>query len=169
MPAPMLHERPVFPLRGNRPSVASPIVGRRPLLRRQRQRCPSAERIPVASFIHPASSSFVIKPHGMPFNQYSFSEDRHLGISERVICRCPGGFRFTLESRHSSRGSACLKSARLGHQRRYSITSSALASRDGGTARPRAFAVTRLIVRSNFVGCSTGRSAGLAPRKTLST
>ncbi len=33
----------------------------------------------------------------------------------------------------------------------------------------RAFAVLRLMTSSNFVGCSTGRSAGLAPLRILST
>ena len=51
----------------------------------------------------------------------------------------------------------------------YSITSSARASNVGGTVRPSAFAVVRLIIRSNLMGCSTGRSAGFAPRRILST
>src|SRR5262249_55530059 len=51
----------------------------------------------------------------------------------------------------------------------HSITSSARASSVGGTSRPSAFAVLRLITSSNFVGCSTGSSAGLAPLKILST
>jgi hypothetical protein len=38
-----------------------------------------------------------------------------------------------------------------------------------GTVRPSAFAVLRLITSSNFVGCSMGRSAGLAPLRILST
>ena len=37
-------------------------------------------------------------------------------------------------------------------QDRYSITSSAVASSVGGTARPSAFAVLRLMTSSNFVG-----------------
>jgi hypothetical protein len=45
----------------------------------------------------------------------------------------------------------------------HSITSSASASSAEGTARPSALAVLRLITNSNLVGCSTGRSAGLAP------
>src|SRR5262249_8798691 len=45
----------------------------------------------------------------------------------------------------------------------YSITSSTLASSCGGTSRPSALAVCRLMTNSNFVDCSTGRSAGLAP------
>jgi Luciferase-like monooxygenase len=43
----------------------------------------------------------------------------------------------------------------------YSITSSARASKEGGTVRPSALAVLRLITNSNLVGCSTGRSEGL--------
>jgi hypothetical protein len=42
----------------------------------------------------------------------------------------------------------------------YSITSSSRASGVGGTVRPSAFAVLRLMTSSNLVGCSIGRSAG---------
>src|SRR5262249_21741599 len=45
----------------------------------------------------------------------------------------------------------------------HSITSSARAISDGGTSRPSALAVCRLMTNSNFVDCRTGRSAGLAP------
>ena len=45
----------------------------------------------------------------------------------------------------------------------------ARASTSGGIVRPICFAVLRLITNSNFVGCSTGRSAGLAPLRILST
>ena len=51
----------------------------------------------------------------------------------------------------------------------YWSTSSASIRRCGGIVTPRAFAVFRLITSSNFMGCSTGRSAGLAPLKILST
>src|SRR5262245_45595203 len=51
----------------------------------------------------------------------------------------------------------------------HSITSSARASRVGGTSRPSALAVIKLITRSNLVGCSTGRSEGFDPCKILST
>jgi len=49
------------------------------------------------------------------------------------------------------------------------ITSSARPSSDGGMVSPIALAVLKLITSSNFVGCSTGRSAGLAPLRILST
>lgn len=48
---------------------------------------------------------------------------------------------------------------RLGH----SLTRSARNSRDGGIVRPRVLAVLPLITSSNLVGCSMGRSPGLAP------
>src|SRR5437899_1099734 len=51
----------------------------------------------------------------------------------------------------------------------HSMTLSARPSTGGGIVRPRAFAVLRLTTSSNFVGCSTGRSPGLAPFKILST
>ena len=51
----------------------------------------------------------------------------------------------------------------------YSMTLSARASTEGGTARLSALAVFRLTMNSNFVGCSTGKSAGLAPFNILST
>src|SRR5262249_222138 len=51
----------------------------------------------------------------------------------------------------------------------YSMTSFASASNLSGTVRPSALAVVRLMTRSNLVGCSTGRSAGFAPRRILST
>jgi hypothetical protein len=53
--------------------------------------------------------------------------------------------------------------------RTHSITSSARASSVGGTSRPGAFAVVMFMTRSNLVACSTGRSAGFAPRRILST
>jgi hypothetical protein len=51
----------------------------------------------------------------------------------------------------------------------HRITSSAWMRMVGGMVRPRAWAVFTLMTSSNFMGCSTGRSAGLAPFKILST
>ena len=70
--------------------------------------------------------------------------------------------------------SALCQQKRLMHRSKmkqliYSITSSARASSDGGIVRPSALAVLRLMTSSNFVGCSTGRSPGLAPLRILST
>ena len=46
---------------------------------------------------------------------------------------------------------------------------SARTSTFGGIVRPICFAVFRLMMNSNFVGCSTGKSAGFAPLRILST
>ena len=51
----------------------------------------------------------------------------------------------------------------------HSITSSAATSRVCGTVRPSAFAVLRLMTKSNLVGCSTGNSVGLAPLRIRPT
>jgi len=51
----------------------------------------------------------------------------------------------------------------------YSITWSARKRMDWGILRPRALAVLRFTISSNRVGCATGRSAGLAPFRILST
>src|SRR6266436_1811495 len=45
----------------------------------------------------------------------------------------------------------------------HSITSSARARIEGGMVRPSTLAVFMLMRRRNRIGCSTGRSAGLAP------
>ena len=51
----------------------------------------------------------------------------------------------------------------------YSITSSAIARTVGGRLSPSILAVLELTTRTNLVGCSTGRSAGFAPLRILST
>src|SRR5262249_32452467 len=51
----------------------------------------------------------------------------------------------------------------------HSITSSARVSMVGGTSRPSAFAVFRLITSSYLVGACTGRSAGFSPFRMRST
>src|SRR5262249_45328231 len=45
----------------------------------------------------------------------------------------------------------------------HSITSSAVASRVGGTVRPSILAVWALMTSSNLLDCTTGSSAGFAP------
>src|SRR5258706_15124641 len=66
-------------------------------------------------------------------------------------------------TRHHDRGGATPEA------QNYSITSLALASNVGGICTPSAFAVLRLMTSSIIVGCSTGRSAGFAPLRILST
>src|SRR5262245_23701978 len=50
---------------------------------------------------------------------------------------------------------------------RYSITSSARSKIDVGSVTPIAFAAFKLTTNSNWLTCSTGKSAGLAPRRIL--
>ena len=69
---------------------------------------------------------------------------------------------------HHPKNTFATKSAKRRHSPTYSITSSARASNVGGMVRPSALAVLRLIFISNFVGCSTGSSAGSAPLIILS-
>ena len=68
---------------------------------------------------------------------------------------------------------ACRLRTRTGRVRRrisiYLMTLSARASRFGGIVKPICLAVLRLIMSSNFVGCSTGRSPGFLPFRILST
>jgi hypothetical protein len=45
----------------------------------------------------------------------------------------------------------------------YSITSSAVASNDGGNSSPNSLAVLRLIASSKLIGACAGSSAGFAP------
>jgi len=71
---------------------------------------------------------------------------------------------------NSSRPHALLSSTRGRREAAgYSITSSAISRKSRGIVRPSAFAVFRLMTSSNLVGCSTGRSEGIAPLRTLPT
>src|SRR3990172_11903441 len=51
----------------------------------------------------------------------------------------------------------------------YLMTLSAFISVHCGIVRPICLAVFKLITNSNFIGCSTGKSAGLVPFRILST
>ena len=56
---------------------------------------------------------------------------------------------------------------RCSKERRYSITSSEIASTPDGMVKASALAVLRLITSSNVVGWIIGRSAGLVPLSNL--
>jgi hypothetical protein len=75
--------------------------------------------------------------------------------------------RFASESGHVRRKPSFLLWAKSGH--RYSITSSARERSDGGTARPSARAAFKLMAKTTFVDCSTGRSEGFSPLSIRST
>src|SRR5262249_39736962 len=73
--------------------------------------------------------------------------------------------RASIDKRHENL--YCVGSRSNG--RRYSITSSAVESSVGGTSRPSALAVLRLITSSYLVGACTGRLAGFSPLRIRST
>jgi hypothetical protein len=77
-----------------------------------------------------------------------------------------GDFRSTPVNGHAQDRRACLKGANTRHQ---SITRSARLSSVGGMITSSALAVLTLIVRTSSVGCSTGTSATLAPRRSFVT
>jgi hypothetical protein len=70
---------------------------------------------------------------------------------------------YTQEPTPSQRANTSEKCQVQTLPRRYSITSSAVARNVIGGSKPNALAVLRLIASSNLVGCSIGRSVGLAP------
>jgi hypothetical protein len=74
-----------------------------------------------------------------------------------------------LERQKNARLSCTSLAEASGTWQDHRITSSAWKRSVGGSVRPRACAVLRLITNSNFLGCSTGRSAGVAPLRILST
>ena len=77
---------------------------------------------------------------------------------------------FGLSGREPQRiAVSILQGRREGRCVAHSITSSARASNVGGTSKPIALAVFRLITSSNLVGACTGRSPALAPLRMRST
>src|SRR6476469_8367640 len=87
----------------------------------------------------------------------------------RAMRNAAGGLRGALtrcvESANSCRADTANEFTPLHH----SMTSSARATSDGGTARPSVLAVFMLMTNSNVVGCNTGRSAGFAPLRIFPT
>src|SRR5215471_5363868 len=99
------------------------------------------------------------------FAQYQLGDSGNVGSFKNGLGQGVG--HVFISRAHYRRIAASLE--RADRAALHSITSSARASSVGGTSMPSAFAVVRLIARSNLVGCSTGMSAGFAPRKILST
>jgi autotransporter-associated beta strand protein/autotransporter passenger strand-loop-strand repeat protein len=75
------------------------------------------------------------------------------------VCGCPG-CPFLTRCGHRRRNAALVRRCLV-----YSITLSARTRNVSGIVSPSAFAVVRLTTKSNLVGCSTGMSAGLVPRR----
>jgi hypothetical protein len=100
----------------------------------------------------------------------SFSSDRPasdaLGMSASLRSRPTWG---AAVARAAASGHAARRAAERSKKLKplHSITSSVRASSTGGISRPSALAALRLITNSILVGCSTGKSAGLAPLRIL--
>src|SRR4051794_21759682 len=89
------------------------------------------------------------------------------GVDARLILRSAAHepdhrYRLLLRPR-PERPSGCGSKPKDDFPAPHSITSSARARRVGGIERLRALAVRRLMINSSFVGCSNGKSPGLAP------
>ena len=112
----------------------------------------------VSAFVYPGvypGAFCSIRPGWEIFNK---------SLRHRRKCNSPPILvRFTPNSGHLQCKTPCPLSANSGHQRVYSITASARADKPGDTSTPICFAVFRLMMNSNLVDCSTGRSAGFAP------
>src|SRR5262249_29423159 len=96
------------------------------------------------------------------------AHSKGLFVNEAQVIERLDDVRFTPKSGHLRCKQECPLWAKSGHAP-YSITSSARVSTAGGTVRPSALAVLRLIARSYLVGVCTGRSAGFSPLRMRST
>src|SRR5438552_3273495 len=105
------------------------------------------------------TESFLERPQGWGVSRPSIGE-------ETKPVHLPRRLRLGHERRSKERRTRASKERAPVH---HWMTSSARCRSAGGIVRPRALALLRLITNSNFVGCSTGRSPGLAPLRILST
>ena len=123
---------------------------------------PSAQRYSIATFSALDESGFV---QALPEarNRCCHSSGRPC---DRGI-RCTGIARLLRARRERPRRRAAEQRDELAPL--HSITSSARASSDGGTSRPSALAVLRLMTSSYLVGACTGKSAGFSPLRMRST
>ena len=94
----------------------------------------------------------------------------------RALALCAVSPKTKLDGREIDRSKPLLASGNADHAlilaartNTHSITSSAIEVIKGGIVKPSALAVFPLIKNSNLVGCSTGKSDGLAPFKILAT
>src|SRR5262249_14830605 len=131
-----------------------------------------AHRVRLA--VAPAIVDAEVLPDGPTQLLQALRKGRQTAMSFRIIC---SEWREHADAAHPL---ALLRARRERPRRRaaekrdepaayHSITSSARASSDGGTSRPRALAVLRLIASSNLVGACTGRSAAFSPLRIRST
>ena len=114
--------------------------------------CASAAEQSAKSMEHRANTMAQIKPRNCGLR---ISD---CGFWERVTKTLIFIFAFSISKSE-------IPNSKMPHR----ITLSARYRSDCGIVTPICLAVFRLITSSNFVGCSTGRSAGLTPFRILST
>ena len=171
-------------------SLAS--AGRRssfPSAYRYSRRCSSPPHIqvPVAPDVTPRCGprQWTVRQHlGIRFGAFSFaccaSAFTPHTMNATTIGKSPSHFRFLISDFGLSeeKSSPCTQDVPIIfvpnrksaiQNLKSLITLSALARTLGGIVNPICFAALRFITSSNLVGCSTGRSAGLAPFRILST
>jgi hypothetical protein len=103
-----------------------------------------------------------LAPHEAQHANLRFASFSEVGPSGCEVC-------FTPANGHRRLDRSGPKSAKAGSRQRYSITSSARASRAGDMSIPSCLAVLRLMTSSNLVGCITGSSEGFSPFKMRPT
>jgi|SRR5262245_12710005 len=117
------------------------------------------------------------KDHGSIAGQGRASQQKrtsHVRFGSEAACRHVDHVCFAPRSGHARPrlDTSALCQSRLNapqQEQRYSITSSARSRIAVDGSMPIALAVFRFTTSSNFVGCSMGKSAGLAPRAIRST
>src|SRR4030095_11742931 len=121
--------------------------------------------LPPCGEAHFETNAFALSPTALAQALFERLEDlsapgRSRSGNEHTYCqRALRGLHGPSAERHGEHGSEASDEAPTLH----SITWSARCSSDCGMVRPRALADFRLITSSSFVGCSIGRSLGLAP------
>jgi hypothetical protein len=94
----------------------------------------------------------------------------HVSDGSKAVLAAPNcDFRYAPEGGLKADIAVRPKRANIGSPPCHSMTSSAVASSEGGTERPRVLAVFRLMTSLKRVGCWIGRSPGFAPFRILST
>ena len=126
-------------------------IGRKPTLKRHSPRLLSA-------------SGSRVSPENGVFQQNSRPQRPFAIIALPGSTQCP----LPLWPKAHSDPLLPVKFLHSGHSRLHSITLSARSMTTSGILMPSAFAVLRLMVVSNLIGCSMGRSRGLAPLNILS-